>query len=437
MNVILRNSNSAARIVAGSLMVAMFAGAPQVMACEEECVAKGEAKVKVVTRATAPKGVCKAQVKGKNVYITAPKSAGECQELKADCYVTRDSAEAGTIQILTAGEYQVASPPMAWTTVGDCAGVPSIGLAGESGNIVFVSGDEKVESHTIKVMIKDGEKTIVLDGDEVPEDHLIFKDGTIIILGEDGEEVRTINIGGKFDIKSDSPGLGYWYGGNELKQGEMKFFGEPEPKVMLGVHLDEPGPALIVHLGLEAGETTMIPSLYEGLPADKAGLEEYDIIVKIDGETPADPKTLRTILADKEPGDVIKLTVINKGDYKKVKVRLDEYDREAMEVAGVIGVAPDEVTIDVEGFFGPKDFQWTVPKMNDVFIDKNRRVFEVQPDMRFGPDHPLKLRERFKYQEAEEDVELDERLETLHERLAELEEMLDELLDKAANEPRR
>ncbi len=52
---------------------------------------------------------------------------------------------------------------------------------------------------------------------------------------------------------------------------------------MIGVHLGDPGKALRKHLRLEPGEGTMISGLYKGLAADKAGLQQYDIIIAVDG----------------------------------------------------------------------------------------------------------------------------------------------------------
>ena len=68
---------------------------------------------------------------------------------------------------------------------------------------------------------------------------------------------------------------------------------------MLGLTMTEPGAALRKHLRLEAGEASMITSVLEGFPAYQAGLEEYDVIVEIEGAENADPGSIREALMER------------------------------------------------------------------------------------------------------------------------------------------
>ena len=57
-------------------------------------------------------------------------------------------------------------------------------------------------------------------------------------------------------------------------------------------------------------------------PADRAGLQQGDVIRSADGQAVNDPTDVARIVATKQPGDVIKLGVSNGGQERSVEVRL-------------------------------------------------------------------------------------------------------------------
>lgn len=77
--------------------------------------------------------------------------------------------------------------------------------------------------------------------------------------------------------------------------------------------------ALILR-GEERDELAVLP----GSPADKAGLEEYDIILEIDGERIDEEHTLESLIRDKQVGDTIELKVLHDGDEKTIDIKLEE-----------------------------------------------------------------------------------------------------------------
>ena len=113
----------------------------------------------------------------------------------------------------------------------------------------------------------------------------------------------------------------------DFEFGENNF---EHPKVMLGVQLAPPGEALEIHLRLDPDSATMISRVYEGLAADEAGLAEYDIIVAINGNTPANHGSIREVLSEQDPGDEVTLTIIHEGKKRKVNVQLQEYKAEQL-----------------------------------------------------------------------------------------------------------
>ncbi len=105
----------------------------------------------------------------------------------------------------------------------------------------------------------------------------------------------------------------------------------PQPRVMLGVTLSSVDEASAEAANVsEPEKATMINRVFKGLPADKAGLEDGDIIVEINGSTNATPEALRETLAQKKPGETLRLKVVRDGGTTELTVDLVPYDPERM-----------------------------------------------------------------------------------------------------------
>jgi serine protease Do len=79
--------------------------------------------------------------------------------------------------------------------------------------------------------------------------------------------------------------------------------------------------ALIVR-GERRGELAVMP----GSPADKAGLEENDIILEFNGQRIDQEHTLASMVRKRKPGDVVELKILHKGEEKVIKVELGELE---------------------------------------------------------------------------------------------------------------
>lgn len=73
------------------------------------------------------------------------------------------------------------------------------------------------------------------------------------------------------------------------------------------------------------GEKVTDLAVMPGSAADKAGLQENDIILELNGEKITPEKSLAKMIQKFKPGDEITLKVLSKGKEKFVKVVLDEY----------------------------------------------------------------------------------------------------------------
>ncbi|MCH8211239.1 MAG: PDZ domain-containing protein [Planctomycetes bacterium] len=338
------------------------------------------------------------------------------------------------------------------------------------------------ESHTIAIRNIDGKITVKVNGKEIPADRIKHKDGRVIILDDDGKEMAFGNIwiGDNDDEHGIMPWVMRFHGaeGNELIADSMRLFFDTDvafdgssfehPKVMLGIQLSPPGEALEIHLRLDPDSATMISRVYEGLAAHEAGLEKYDIIVAINGETPADHKGIREVLSDQEPGNEITLTIIHKGKKRKVNVELQAYSAQQLHglQLGEGGMLMFPFDREGEGFgfrFQPGSKEWRKllidPRRGDLFrlpeLDGGKLILRLNKGLlnriheQLGDDAAEKLHERLRGHlpgairerlHGEDGLKLrqrlwrdddDGRVKALNDRLEELKRMLDELVQEA------
>lgn len=75
---------------------------------------------------------------------------------------------------------------------------------------------------------------------------------------------------------------------------------------------------------LVRGDRTSDLAVIPGSPADKAGLEENDILLEIDGTRISEDNSITSILSEYRPGDVISLKIQHDGEEKTVELTLGE-----------------------------------------------------------------------------------------------------------------
>jgi hypothetical protein len=263
-------------------------------------------------------------------------------------------------------------------------------------NVVVVQNDDDVS-----IRMENGKLVSVeRNGKKVPLSQVKQGDGKITIHDADGNVLQVVGI----DISTPSippppPVPGGMGGATErsvirLKEGaalpgkgmvELRLDDggnvlAEAPKVMIGIQMAQPDRSLAGHFGLKEGEATMVSGVYEGLPASGAGLSPYDIIVAVDGKTPAGQEDIRRALGDKDAGKRVKLTVIQKGERRDVSITLEKYDQDKLSSAKLNGIEPLEVTGMWQGVpgagGGPDTFLFTPGKGMQPYDVQN---FEVPP----------------------------------------------------------
>ena len=104
----------------------------------------------------------------------------------------------------------------------------------------------------------------------------------------------------------------------------------PRPPVMLGVGMEAAGPILAKHAGVHATDCTLITNVAPNTPAAEAGLEDWDLVVKVNGSDQASPGDIRRALRSSKPGETITLTISRGGKTQDITATLVEADHDRM-----------------------------------------------------------------------------------------------------------
>ena len=96
----------------------------------------------------------------------------------------------------------------------------------------------------------------------------------------------------------------------------------------LGIGADDVNPATAAEMGLSVRRGVLITGVQPGGPAQQAGLESEDVIIRIEGQSVGSLRDLRRILRTQyDPGQEIKVTVIREGNERDFQVTLAEFPR--------------------------------------------------------------------------------------------------------------
>lgn len=90
----------------------------------------------------------------------------------------------------------------------------------------------------------------------------------------------------------------------------------------LGVTLQSISPELAQAFDLKSTHGALVASVIKGSPADKAGIKQGDIILKMNGKKIKDPAFLKNSVVLMAPDTTVTLTIIRNGSEKKMRVKL-------------------------------------------------------------------------------------------------------------------
>jgi hypothetical protein len=138
---------------------------------------------------------------------------------------------------------------------------------------------------------------------------------------------ETRNYDSRFDNRYNRQGS--FQQNQQTDRGRVYGTTESRPAMALGIRTSE---AASNDLRVTGNTTTnytqgiKIEQVQDGMPAATSGLRQGDIIVAIDGRTPATTTVLQQHLAEKSAGDTVQVRVIRNGTEQTVPVRLERID---------------------------------------------------------------------------------------------------------------
>jgi len=90
----------------------------------------------------------------------------------------------------------------------------------------------------------------------------------------------------------------------------------------LGVSIQDLSPELAEYYGIKAKKGVLVAQVFEGDPADKAGIKANDVIIEVDGKSINSSRDLTRTIADIEVGKKSTVTLLRDGKEKTVKVEI-------------------------------------------------------------------------------------------------------------------
>jgi serine protease Do len=152
----------------------------------------------------------------------------------------------------------------------------------------------------------------------------------------------------------------------------------------LGVGIQDLTPELAEYYGLKAEKGVLVTQVFEGDPADNAGILVNDIILTVDGTSVATGRELSSLIANTPVGHKTELELIRDGKKKTVTVTLAKRDDEEQVVASQnrdseeLGIEVTELDSDIARRFGIDERENGV-LVTDVEDDSAAQKADVRP----------------------------------------------------------
>jgi len=241
---------------------------------------------------------------------------------------------------------------------------PQSGLSLETRATITMQ-TETADGAIIEMTMADGKiVSLRIDDEEVPASRVRQKGSMVEVLDENGNVMQEIPMlfGTSGLSMSIAPSVGI-----------APAVAAAPAKSMIGVGFGQIDEALAHHLKIDPFQVTMVTSILDQMPAHKAGLERFDVIVAINGKPGAPMDALRRAIADAAPGTTMTLSVRRGSETKDVKVETAAFDAAKIAAAGLAGDSGLEYAEsgdNVMFFIGPdgKRREIRMPNFEDITI---------------------------------------------------------------------
>ena len=173
----------------------------------------------------------------------------------------------------------------------------------------------------------------------------------------------------------------------------------------LGVSIQDLTPELAEYYGVKDGKGALVGEVFEGDPADKAGIKAKDVIIAVDGDKVEDSRDLSQRIAQVSVGQKITLKVIRKGKERKFSVKIAKRTEEKETLASKKPVEEAELGMTVSPLTPDLAREFAVSEDEGVVVvsvekDSPADKADVQPgDLILEMDHePIKDMEDYQSQ---------------------------------------
>jgi serine protease Do len=116
----------------------------------------------------------------------------------------------------------------------------------------------------------------------------------------------------------------------------------------LGVGIEPVTPELATKVNLVSGTGVVINSVFEGDPAQRAGLKVGDIILKIGGVAVNSPTGMIRIVGVISPGQTVSLDILRNGHPQVIPVKLDNYQKKKSKQASMTDLKGEFPALGIE-----------------------------------------------------------------------------------------
>jgi hypothetical protein len=164
-----------------------------------------------------------------------------------------------------------------------------------------------------ELIVKDGEIKAKINGKSIPSDRVRQTPEGYEILDEKGEVLKAFRIAATAPAAPIAPRSPFAGSRNNAFLGQST----NPPKVMIGITMTNS----------EEAEGVLVASVVDGLPAEKAGIQADDRIVRLGDEKVENEGQFRSILRNLNPGDTVKVAVVRDDKELVFDVTLDAFDQ--------------------------------------------------------------------------------------------------------------
>lgn len=179
------------------------------------------------------------------------------------------------------------------------------------------------------LLIENGKKSATINGQRLPKDQVREVGKTVEILDPAGNVLTTFNVGDvTIEPRFPNNGRNIQIERGRRGAGELNRFDlAPLPGI------DQPAPPVMLGITMSAQDGgVVVDRVVPGLPAEKAGLKEGDLILTFDDKPVTTPEALRAALMDKKAGNQIVIRVKRADKELDLKAQLTAFDAQELGV---------------------------------------------------------------------------------------------------------